>query len=358
MRDIIFNISRRNITVVHYHILFWTIFILYEITLAAAIRERFNHFADYFLHYLLNILLFYVHCYVVLGNKRFKQISDYRKLLLHLLLVISCYYLISVGINKLLVSSGIPVNVTDSSSRLFQLAIVYRCIYIMGLSTAYRVTLNLIKNRQRIHDYNTQTLIAEKEKATLRMELASSELAFLRSQINPHLIFSCLTSIYNRVRKKDTVSAEYLLAMAELMRSALKSRNSTDEVLLVSEIKHITNYIGLQGMSYSPVINFNTSIDDFELKIIPMLLITLIENIFQHGDLQHPHTIPLIEIETFQGELTLRTKNYIRADHTPGNGVGLANTRKRLDFHYRHRYLFEYFADQDIFKLKLVIKLK
>lgn len=358
MRDIIFNITRRKITIVRYHFIFWALFIFYEITLAAAIRERFNHFADYLLHYSLNILLFYVHCYIVIGNRQFNRISDYQRVFVYLLLEITSYYLFSVWINKFLSISGIPVNVSDSSSRLFLLAMLYRYIYIIGMSTAFRIALNLVKNKERIHKYITQNLIAEKEKATLRSELVSAELSFLRSQINPHFLFNSLNSIYNRIRKKDPVSAEYVMALADLMQYALQSQSVTDNVLLESELEHISNYMKLQRIRYSHDVAFHISIDDRDLKVIPFLLITLIENIFQHGDLRHEQIQPLIEISVSRGELVLRTRNSIRSDRRPGNGMGLTNTRKRLELNYRDKYILEYFAEQNIFHLKLQIKLK
>lgn len=358
MRDIIFNITRRKITTAHYHFLFWTLFIFFEITLAAAIRERFNHFADYLLHYSLNILLFYVHCYIVIGNRQFKKISDYQKVLVYFMLEIIAYYLLSVWINKCLILSSVPVNVSDSSSRLFLLAMLYRYIYIIGMSTAFRIAFNLIKNKERIHKYITQSLVVEKEKATLRSELVSAELSFLRSQINPHFLFNSLNSIYNRIRKKDQVSAEYLMALADLMQYALQPKTSTDSVLLESELEHISNYMKLQRIRYSRDISFHISIDDRNLKIIPFLLITLIENVFQHGDLRDEQTPPLIEISASREELVLRTMNSIRPDQRPGNGMGLVNTLKRLELYYPDKYILEYFSEQNIFYLKLQLKLK
>jgi len=358
MRDIIFKISRVKSTRVHYHILFWTLFVFYEISLAAAIRERFNHFADYLLHYSLNIFLFYVHCYIVIGERQFKRIGDYQKVFVYLLLEFSIYYLLSLLINKFLIQSGIPVNVQDSSSRLFLLATVYRCLYIIGMSTAFRIALNLIKNRERIHNYLTQNLIAEREKATLHSELVSTELSFLRSQINPHFLFNSLNSIYNRIRKIDSLSAEYVMALADLMQYALQTQSASTKVLLESELEHISNYLKLQRIRYSGDFDLEIPVIYKDLKIIPFLLITLIENVFQHGDLNNKQKQPLIKISVSDGVLVLMTRNLIRSDRRPGNGVGLANTYKRLELSYPNNFIFEYFTEQNIFHLKLQIKLQ
>jgi sensor histidine kinase YesM len=358
MRDKTFNLRSGRLTIVHYHIFFWLVFIIYEVTLAAAIRERFNHIADYAAHYLLNILLFYIHCYYVLGTRQLNRLKDYRRALLYLFLEISCYYLFSIWINKLLLLTGIPVNVPDSTSKLFQLSVIYRCLYMIGLSTAFRIALNFITNRERLHEYVTQNLLAEKEKATLRTELVSAELSSLRSQINPHFLFNTLNSVYNRIRKNDPNSAEYVMVLADLMRYALQPQTATDEVFVQSELEHITNYMKLQQMRYSTEIDFKVSTDDKELKIVPLLLITLIENLFQHGNLHHSKHRPVIEIQVSNGGLLLTTRNYIRHDSRPGNGVGLDNVRKRLEVYYADRHALEIDAVDNVFSLKLHIKLR
>ncbi len=342
---------------VYYHIIAWTLFITYEVSLSGAIRGSYNHFSDYLLHYPLYILLFYAHCYLVLKNISFKRLSDYVKLLIFLALEFACYYGCNVLIKHYLLSSGLPVNVIDPSSRLFHLGTIYRFIYIAGLSTGFRIAINLIKSHKKNLEFITETLIHEREKESLRTELVSAELSFLRSQINPHFLFNSLNSVYNRIRKNDPHSAEYVMALADLMKYALQPQGAEDKVPIESELEHISNFIKLQRMRYATDIDFNVSMDDKELKIIPLLLITMVENVFQHGDLKNEQSRPAIEITVSGGELVLQTKNLIRKDHRPGNGLGMANIRKRLELQYKNRYILEYSADQDIFKLKLVIKL-
>ncbi|MHB1179206.1 MAG: sensor histidine kinase [Daejeonella sp.] len=358
MRDIISKKYPKEIPRLHYHIIAWSLFITYEVSLSAAIRGSYNHFSDYLLHYLLYILLFYVHCYLVLGTVTLSNIFDYVKLLVYLSLELTVYYCCNVIINEYLVSSGLPVNVIDTSSELFHLATFYRFIYIAALSTAFRIAVNLLKSQKRNLEFVTETLLHEREKESLRTELLSSELSFLRSQINPHLLFNSLNTIYNRVRKQDPANAKHVLALAELMHYSLGAKGPQDKVLVTSELEHIENYIDLQRMRFSTEIICNIKHDECELTIIPFLLITLIENIFQHGDLKAPQQPPSIELSTGHGTLVMLTCNQIRVDRIPGNGVGLYNTAKRLDLHYSDTHTFEYSSDQNIFKLKLTIKLK
>lgn len=358
MRDEILTRRENELPAVYYHILAWTFFIAYEVLLSAAIRGSYNHVSDYILRYPLYIALFYVHCYVLLGKVRLRTMSNYIQLLVFLCLEIASYYLCHVIINEYLVSSGLPVNIIDTWSLLFALGTLYRFIYIASLSTGLRIAINLIKSQKRNLEFVTETLTHEKEKESLRAEAAAATASFLRSQINPHFLFNSLNSVYNRVRKKDPVSAEYVMALADQMRYALRSQEESTDVPLQSELDHISNYIILQNMRYATDMEFLISGDATNLRIGPLLLITLIENVFQHGELKHLSSKPEIKVTITDHELILTTKNLIRNDRRPGNGVGLANTRKRLDLEYPEKFLLEYSEVKNIFYLKLHLKLK
>ena len=147
------------------------------------------------------------------------------------------------------------------------------------------------------------------------------------------------------------------MALADLMQYALQTQSESTKVLLESELEHISNYLKLQRIRYSVDFDLEIPLVDKDLQVIPFLLITLIENIFQHGDLSKKQKQPMIEINVSDGILILLTRNSIRPDRRPGHGVGLANTLKRLKLNYPDNYIFEYFTKQNIFHLKLQIKL-
>ncbi|SKB40224.1 sensor histidine kinase [Daejeonella lutea] len=358
MRDLVLkNIPEKRYTI-YYHVVAWVVFICYEVTLSAAIRGSYNHYSDYLFHYPLYIILFYVHCFIILADLSVKTVIDFVKLSLFLGLELAVYYGLNVLINNYLAASGWEVNVIDPSSRLFHLGTFYRFLYIAGLSTGFRIALNLLASQRRNIEYLTETLTHQKEKESLKAELLNSELSFLRSQINPHFLFNSLNSVYNRIRKNDPNSAEYVMALADLMQYALKPQAATEEVPVEDELDHISNYFKLQQMRYSAHIDLKIFNEDRELKIIPLLLISLVENVFQHGDLNRADIPPIIEISVLDGQLNLQTSNYTRTDPRRGNGVGLTNTRKRLELHYPGRYSLEYGADKNIFKLKLHLNLK
>ncbi len=348
---------RKEKPTIYYHVVAWTLFITYEIVLSAAIRGFYNHFWDYLFRYPLYIILFYAHCYLVLGENPLRKFSDYSKLSFYLLLEMALYYVINVLINEYLISSGVPVNIKDTFSWFFVLGTLFRFIYITGLSTAFRIALNLLKTQKRNLEYINETLTHEKEKEILQTQLLSAKLSLLRSQVNPHFLFNSLNSLYNRIRKNDPNSAMYVMALADLMRYALQETTS-DEVPVESELDYISNYLKLQSMRYSTEVDISIKVDEPDLKIAALLLINIVENVFKHGDLKNADCRPFIRIIVSNGELLLETKNYIRPDHSPGNGVGLINVRKRLEYQYKDRFEFDYAAKGKIFNVKLFIKLR
>ncbi len=284
VRDEILKRIPKGSAAIYYHIIAWTLFIIYEVSLSGAILGSYNHFSDYLFHYPLYIILFYVNCYLVLGTKPFKNIADYSKLLAYLLLEFVCYYGCNMVINTYLESSGWPVTVIEPASRRFNLGTLYRFIYIVGLSSAFRTAINLLKSQKRNLEFVTETLTREKETEKLRNELLSTELSYLRARVEPHFLFGTLTSLHHRVRKKDAQTAEYVLALADLMRYSLQTTAPSDMVPVEMELEHINNYMDLQQMRFHTDIDFRITADDKELEIIPRLLNSLIENVFSHGE--------------------------------------------------------------------------
>lgn len=358
MRDITLKLLPKIETKIYYHIISWSLFITYEVTLSGAFRGSYNHFSDYLFHYPLYILLFYIHYYWVLQTLPLRSIASYGKLVIYLWVEFACYYGCNVVINDYLESTSWPVEVINPSSPLFHLGTFYRFIYIVSLSTAYRITMNFLEAQKRNLEFVTETLIKERENELLRTELISAELSLLRSQVNPHFLFNSLNSVFNRIRKNDPHSAEYVMVLAELMRYALQPESAGNEVEVESELEHIANYLKIQTMRLSPELDVNIQVKEFDLKIAPLMLITIIENVFKHGDLNNANCRPLIEIIISEGGLVLLTKNFIRRDHSAGNAMGLINIRKRLENQYKDRFEFYYGADGNIFNVKLKVKLR
>ena len=90
-----------------------------------------------------------------------------------------------------------------------------------------------------------------------------------------------------------------------------------------------------------------------------MLLITFVENALKYGVSSSIDTLIDIALTVKDGVLTLTTSNPIRTKPTNDNhvGIGIENSRKRLDLIYGQDYTLDIDDKDGIFNLKLSITL-
>ena len=200
-----------------------------------------------------------------------------------------------------------------------------------------------------------RTLRAEKE--VIEKEQLKTELAFLKSQVNPHYLFNTINDIYSLTQQQSEEAPEALLKLSEVLRYML--RESDDPyVPLGNEIDYLNNVIDLQriGQKGNSHINFKIVGKIERQKIAPLILINFIENAFKHGVFkksEEPIQI-LIAIDGQSFHLHLRNKiNIAKKDRT--GGIGLVNVQRRLALIYpnRHELLIDQQTDTFIVDLKI-----
>lgn len=125
------------------------------------------------------------------------------------------------------------------------------------------------------------------ELADTNRQLAESEVAMLRSQMNPHFIFNSLNSVQKYIwENREEDAAEYLASFAKLMRGILE--NSRHEYIsLQKETEFLKMYIDLEyrrsNNNFNYVIKIDETLDTARTLIPPMLLQPFIENAIWHG---------------------------------------------------------------------------
>ena len=188
-------------------------------------------------------------------------------------------------------------------------------------------------------------LAEEKEKnAILAKEKAQAEMAFLRAQINPHFLFNSLNLIYSKViTSTKEVAAELILDFSRMMQYATSTKMQEDTVDVNGEIGFVKDYITLFKAR-----NRQGAYIDFEEegyfgshRVVPMVLITMVENAFKHGLIDDPNNPIIIRaslIDDFFVFMVSNPKNPYPNDVAgKGNtGVGIPNIIKRLDAVYKN----------------------
>lgn len=177
----------------------------------------------------------------------------------------------------------------------------------------------------------------QNEVEVMKQEHIKMELQFLKSQINPHVLFNNLNTIYAYSLEKPEETPDLILKLSDNLKHVLYESNA-EKILLTKELSFIDNYIDFQKIRTQGTkqINYKKNVDGLRYKIAPLLLITLIENAFKYSTV---NTTIVIEIKVANGVLECICKNeYDIHQKNKKEGIGLQNLNKRLDLLYKDKY--------------------
>ncbi|MDO5980759.1 sensor histidine kinase [Flavivirga spongiicola] len=225
------------------------------------------------------------------------------------------------------------------------LPVVYSLMFLV-LGTAIKIYEEWIRNDTVKKDIEAQKNV--------------SELEALKNQINPHFLFNSLNSIYSLTVKNSNDAPEAVIMLSELMRYMLYTSND-DFVLLKEELTYIENYIKLQRLRIAKNENVKTNIHGTvsTQKIRPLLFISYIENAFKYGTDFNGNTEVKIDISVKDNELQFKCLNLIgnRTKNSENSGIGMQNTKDRLQLLYPEKYWLTTGENDDKFIVDLKLKL-
>lgn len=189
----------------------------------------------------------------------------------------------------------------------------------------------------------------------IQQERTEMELKFLKSQINPHVLFNNLNTIYSYSIEKPAKAPDLILKLSDNLKHVLYESNS-EKVSISKEIQFINNYIVFHKIRTEGLkkINYKISTDKENYKIAPLLLVTVIENAFKHSTI---NSIITININVKENILTCVCENNFNEKPVKSeNAIGLKNLKKRLDLLYKNKY--ELVIDKaTVFKVSLSLNL-
>lgn len=230
-------------------------------------------------------------------------------------------------------------------------------LIIPGISQLFMIVLASISLRfiQKWQD-------DEKMKSEIEKEKISTELSFLKQQVNPHFLFNAINNIYSLSLSRHPSTSDAILKLSSIIRYMLYE---TDKkfVTLNNEIQVIKDYIELQKLRITERVKLTFNINgNTELySIVPLLLIPLIENAFKHGVDNVNNSFIDINIMIMDDTLHLEIKNSIvpkPAADANESGIGIKNIIRRLELLYPQAYFFNTVRDNDCFHVLLKLKLK
>lgn len=181
---------------------------------------------------------------------------------------------------------------------------------------------------------NQHTLELEKKNTEMELEL-------LRNQVSPHFFMNTLNNIY-ALTESDTPKAKTAIMKLSKMMRYLLYDNSVPYVKLTKEFEFIRSYIDLMKLRYTDNVIFDLDIPDIgsQIEVPPMLFVSYIENAVKYGVSYQEKCTIRIKFELTHNHLFFYTQNtiYDVADLRLKGGMGLKNTKSRLDCLYGNNY--------------------
>jgi len=273
-------------------------------------------------------------------------------LVLSVLIILVLMQIVEISLNlpEHLHKAFHPGKPFDPSKRSFRFDIIGLLITLLvfGIST----TIRLVRKWQE----------DEEVRKDLEKQKISSELSFLKAQINPHFFFNTLNNIYALTSTNVGTAREAIHKLSRMMRYVLYETQK-EKTLLSQELAFLEDYIELMKLRLTEkaIVKIEKPASFQDELIAPMILLPFIENAFKHGISSKVESTIFISIKQENNQLLLEVKNRkfknsgLKLDGS--SGIGLTNTKRRLDLLYPNKHKLKVTDSDDEFGIKLEIEL-
>jgi two-component system, LytTR family, sensor kinase len=345
----------RKIWLVLGHVIFWAIPLSFFLGIVGPSQVREGKIEQglqyilytYGLYGLINIGIFYFNLFVIIPLSLHKsRYSLFVLLVVGLIAVAAIFkYYLALSYESFSLTVGPRQESVDKHSLGYIISTIIASGMMIFLSTVYQLVVDWLRNdsiQKELRNQNTQ-----------------AELQFLKSQINPHFLFNTLNNIYALARKKSDEAPEALMKLSEIMRYMLQESNDS-KTDLSTELQYLQNFIDLHRLRYREGVHINLHTQGLrgDERVMPMLFISFIENIFKHGLVQQAEKPVEIKIERVGNKLKYHSNNYLRTGNKDeSSGIGMKNIYRRLELLYpaSHFIKVEHGIDQYSITLELAL---
>lgn len=197
------------------------------------------------------------------------------------------------------------------------------------------LTLLLLVSLAAMLRFSSWWVELDRRKRALEAAKRDSEIESLRAQLNPHFLFNTLNTIYALVALNPAEAQKAVHELSAMLRYVVYE--NPEKVPVEREAEFISNYVELMRlrMGNRPI--------SFEVKgsgnamVPPLLLVTLVENAFKHGNTADRSLPIAIRLNCDDGKVVFETSNHTdcrTVANAKTDGVGLANLRRRMELIY------------------------
>lgn len=200
--------------------------------------------------------------------------------------------------------------------------------------------------------------LQRKRMRQLELEKLTTELEYLKAQINPHFLFNSLNTIFFQIDKTNEQARDTVSKFADMLRYQLYECKA-DYVSVEREVTYLRNYVDLQRLRKDDRydISFRSERDWGDVRIAPLVLMPLIENAFKH--VSHRPDDNRIEITLGREGNRLKAtiaNTFDERPSSPEGGIGLSNLARRLELQYPGRHGMEISRDKGVFRVVLTLE--
>ncbi|HRI19636.1 MAG TPA: histidine kinase [Panacibacter sp.] len=196
-------------------------------------------------------------------------------------------------------------------------------------------------------------------------EKISTELNFLRSQINPHFLFNVINTIYFQIDKQNTHARASVEKLSEMLRYQLYEC-TTDKIEIAKELDYIKSYVAIQTLRMEKGSDIQLCIDEEmnSFRIAPLLILPIVENAFKHVSHFKDPAQNKIHISLAQNDIhhfIIKAVNTFdeanRANHLlQSGGLGVQNLKRRLELLYPNRYELQINQHENLYQTTLKLQ--
>lgn len=278
----------------------------------------------------LNVVIFYIHLYIIIPLTLDKRNFFFWLLACFFMAIsfIAIKYGVRFYMNEL---SGLKIAVAGEEHK-FNLS--YTILLGFFITNGFLIFLSTV------YKFAVDWFFNEKEKSELEKQSLTAELAFLKSQINPHFLFNSLNNIYSLAYQKSDATPDAILKLSEIMRYMLYESND-NRVSLEKEIIYLKSFIELQKLRFRGTAYVVLEVEGYinNQYIVPLILISFVENAFKHGLATDKDNPIHINISIFEDKMLFTIKNKKnKANKDQTGGIGMVNVKRRLDLTYPQKY--------------------
>jgi two-component system LytT family sensor kinase len=350
MQGLCTSFKPMNRQTLRYHLLGWSLLVAYDfVAIYSEPPVNLRNLLLLQLTFRLSMMSVFYYCFLVLFP-RYLRSSRVPQLLLGLLLAPVVFAATRYALEQVLLpllfgfsnyfgEVSLVAYLRDNAERGLPM--------MMVAAAAWGVQDAFVREKQR----ETQQLIQEKTQA---------ELAFLKSQINPHFLYNTLNYIYSEAYLVSEPLAEAVLRLSDLMRYMLQE-SPDGKVELQKEVEYLENYLTLHRMRFEDkfFVKFEQLGHLNGQRVASLVLIPFVENALKHGVLNQPGTPVEIRLAlTGPQQLEFEVHNHINQHQKDySTGIGLANLRRRLALLYPGQHELTVYNDGLVHHTRLRLEL-